>query len=94
MSGDATKTEGHLMLTGATITDDQIRTLRAVLVSEIARLADTPEAWTMPLDRALQETDWALSHNWGADDKDIFRDRRLAARSRCAEILNAREAAP
>jgi hypothetical protein len=76
------------------ITDEQIRKLRDELLSEIARLASTPEAWTMPLDKALVETDWALSWDWGFVDAscDIFRDRRKAARARCAEILHTRKA--
>ena len=84
------------MITADTITDEQIKALRADLVSEIARLASTPEAWTMPLDKALQETDWALSRGWGfvVDTAcDVLQDRRQAARARCAEILNARKAA-
>ena len=83
------------MITGATITDDQIRALRAELITEIARLASTHEAWTMPLDKALQETDWALSRGWGFVPDvacDDLQDRRRAARARCAEILNARKA--
>jgi hypothetical protein len=81
------------MITADTITDDQIRALRDDLVSEIARLASTPEAWTMPLDKALRETDWALSGGTGSIDgvaRDALQDRRRAARARCAEILDAR----
>jgi hypothetical protein len=74
-----------------TITDEQIRQLRYELVSEIARLASTPEAWTIPLDKAITEADWALSKDWGFDPADFFKDRRQAARMRCAEILNARK---
>ena len=85
------------MITADTITDEQIMALRAELVSEIARLRSTPEAWTMPLDKALHETDWALSRGWGfvtdATANRDTRDRRRAARARCAEILNARKAA-
>ena len=84
------------MITADTITDEQIRVLREELVSEIARLATTPEAWTIPLDKALQEADWALSRGWGfvVDAAcDVLQDRRRAARARCAEILNARMAA-
>jgi len=80
------------MITAETITDEQIRALRDELVSEIARLASTPEAWTMPLDKALRETDWALSRGWGfvVDAAcDDLHDRRQAARARCAEIINA-----
>ena len=83
------------LVTAATITDAQIKALREDLVAEIARLASTPEAWTMPLDKALQETDWALSHGWGFvvdGDGDVLQDRRRAARGRCAEILNDRKA--
>ena len=83
------------MITADTITDEQIRALREELVSEIAHLASTPEAWTMPLDKALQEADWALSRGWGfVTDAacDDLQDRRRVARARCAEILNARKA--
>jgi hypothetical protein len=85
------------VITADTITDEQIRQLRDELVSEIARLASTPELWTRPLDKALHECDWALSRGWGfvsnADACDAIRDRRRAALARCAEILNARNAA-
>ncbi len=84
------------MITADTITDEQIRKLRDELVSEIAQLASTPEAWTMPLDKAIREADWALSHGWGfvVDAAcDDLADRRRAARTRCAEILNARKVA-
>lgn len=82
-----------MRVTAETITDDQIRELRAALVSEIARLASTPEAWTMPLDKALVEADWALSRGVGSVDGSVLddlQDRRRAARARCAEIWNAR----
>jgi hypothetical protein len=81
------------MITADTITDAQIRQLRDELVAEIARLASTPEAWSMPLDKAVCEADWALSHGWGFVSNDdacaAIRDRRRAARARCAEIINA-----
>jgi hypothetical protein len=83
------------MITAETITDEQIQELRKELVAEIARLASTPEAWTMPLDKALQEADWALSQGWGFVVNaacDVLEDRRRAARARCAEILNAQKA--
>lgn len=84
------------MITAAIITNDQIRALRKELVTEIGRLASTPEAWTMPLDKALHETDWALSQAWWdltvGGDCDGLQARRQAARARCAEILNARSA--
>lgn len=79
------------MITADTITDDQIKELRGELITEIARLASTPEAWTMPLDKALQEAAWALSQGF-ADD--ALQDRKRAARIRCAEILNARNQVP
>ncbi len=86
------------MITAASITDDQIRGLREELVAEIARLASTPEAWPMPLDKALHETDWALSQDWwnltAGASSDGLRDRRHAARARCAEILNTRSVLP
>ena len=78
-----------MIITTESITDDQIRALRDELVSEIARLASTPEVWTMPLDKALVETDWALSTAM----QPAIVDRRRAARIRCAEIFNARKAA-
>jgi hypothetical protein len=85
------------VITADTITDEQIRQLREELVAEIARLASTPELWTMPLDKALREADWALSHGLGFVVNaacDDLADRRRAARARCAEILNARKAGP
>jgi hypothetical protein len=85
------------VITADTITDEQIRQLRDELVAEIAGSRAPLEAWTMPLDKALCEADWALSHGWGfVSDDDAcaaIRDRRRAARARCAEILNARKAA-
>ena len=74
-----------MIITTESITDDQIRALRDELVSEIARLASTPEVWTMPLDKALVELSTAM--------QPAIVDRRRAARIRCAEIFNARKAA-
>jgi hypothetical protein len=88
--GDPTETNDHgvcesCLVTADTITDEQIRALRASLPA-------APEFGGFDWQRA-RECEWALSKGAGFvvdAARDDLEQRRALARARCAEILNRR----
>ena len=76
------------MITAATITDEQIRELRHIILS--GRRTDDDRALAGVCSDALPGSErWMPIADWG-ETRPVGHADRMDARARCAEILNAR----